>query len=338
MALPLDATATASADNAIQLTKSATLQLGADNKLQAGDTVLYSFVIQNIGNVTLTGVDLDDTLLGFSDATCGQATLAPAASTSCTATYTLTQADIDAGSVANTATACGTPPAGADVCDDDSTSTPLGANKAIQLTKSATLQLGADNKLQAGDTVLYSFVIQNIGNVTLTGVDLDDTLLGFSDATCGQATLAPAASTSCTATYTLTQADIDAGSVANTATACGTPPAGADVRDDDSTSTPLGPTAVTVHSITAKSTHRGTVVRWITASEFDTLGFHVYRQGPSRRIRISARLIPAKGHDVYTFLDRSGARTKTSRYWVQAVGLNGSRTWYGPVRVTFKSA
>ncbi len=39
-------------------------------------------------------------------------TLAPQASTTCTGTYTVTQADIDAGSITNTATASGTPPTG----------------------------------------------------------------------------------------------------------------------------------------------------------------------------------------------------------------------------------
>jgi uncharacterized repeat protein (TIGR01451 family) len=170
--------------------------------------------------------------------TCGQTTLAPGASTNCSATYTLTQSDIDAGSVANTATACGTPPAGADVCDTDSTSTPLGANKAIDLVKTATPHFSSPPK--PGDTIGYSFKITNTGNVSLSGVDLDDSLLGYTDVTCGGVTtLAPGASTTCTGTYTLKQSDIDAGSVSNTAKACGDPPSGHanEVCDTDSTTT-----------------------------------------------------------------------------------------------------
>jgi uncharacterized repeat protein (TIGR01451 family) len=228
-------------DKAIQLEKFATLDQGADNKLGVGDKIHYSFVITNIGNVTLTGVDLTDALVGFSDATCGATTLAPGATTNCTADYTLTQADIDAGTVTNTATACGDPPQGAEVCDDDTTTTTLNPDKGIQLVKSATLDLGQNGALNAGDKIHYSFVLTNVGNVTLTGVDLTDALVGFSDATCGATTLAPGASANCTADSTLTQADIDAGSRTNTATACGDPPAGAEVCDDDTTTTPLAP-------------------------------------------------------------------------------------------------
>jgi uncharacterized repeat protein (TIGR01451 family) len=226
---------------AIDLVKVGTLQLGADNKLNPGDKIHYSFAITNTGNVTLTGVDLTDALVGFSDATCGATTLAPGATTNCTADYAVTQADIDAGSKTNSANACGDPPAGAEVCDTDATTTPLGQDKAIQLVKTAALGLGADSKLNPGDKIHYSFAITNVGNVTLTGVDLTDALVGFADATCGATTLAPGATTNCTADYTLTQADIDAGAKTNTATACGDPPAGAEVCDDDTTTTQLPP-------------------------------------------------------------------------------------------------
>ena len=41
----------------------------------------------------------------LSPITCATTTLAPAAQTTCTASYTLTQADVDAGQLNNTATA-----------------------------------------------------------------------------------------------------------------------------------------------------------------------------------------------------------------------------------------
>ena len=68
-------------------------------------------MVTNTGNVTLTAVGVTDPLPGLSAVTCPVATLAPAASTTCTATYTVTQADLDAGSIVNTATAIGHPAA-----------------------------------------------------------------------------------------------------------------------------------------------------------------------------------------------------------------------------------
>ena len=66
--------------------------------------------------------------------------LAPGATTTCTATYTLTQADVDAGHVANTATVAGTPPTGAAVTATDSTDTTIAAGPAITLVKTAVLR------------------------------------------------------------------------------------------------------------------------------------------------------------------------------------------------------
>ena len=78
---------------------------GAPSGNAAGDTIDYSFVVTNTGNVTLDPVSVDDPLVGA--VSCPVSSLAPGASTTCSATYVLTQADVDAGSVTNTATATG---------------------------------------------------------------------------------------------------------------------------------------------------------------------------------------------------------------------------------------
>ena len=196
----------------------------------AGDVVAYSFEITNTGNVTLTAVSVTDPLPGLSAITCPVATLAPGAATTCTATYTVVQSDVDAGSIVNTATASGTPPVGAAITDDDALTVLVVPDPAIEVVKSAA----PNNVTAAGQTVAYSFVVTNTGNVTLTAVGVSDPLPGLSAVVCPVASLAPGASTTCTASYTVTQADVDAGSISNTATASGTPPVGAAVTDTDS--------------------------------------------------------------------------------------------------------
>ncbi|WP_083397153.1 DUF11 domain-containing protein [Plantibacter sp. MMLR14_011] len=201
-----------------------------------GDEITYSFLVTNTGNVTLTDVQVDEgTFTGtgeLSDVVCppGAATLAPAAAVTCEATYTMTQADIDAGTVSNSATATGTPPQGRPPVSPPSEVTIPGVAQAPALTvaKSATPTTGAN----AGEDVTYSFLVTNTGNVTLTDVSVVEgefTGTGeLSDVVCPAAagSLAPAATVTCEASYTVTQADVDAGSVTNSATATGTPPAG----------------------------------------------------------------------------------------------------------------
>ena len=92
-------------------------------------------------------------------------------------------------------------------------------------------------------------------------------------------------------------------------------------------------TAVQVRALTAAAAGRGAVVRWQTASEFDALGFHVYREVNGKRLRLTRTLISATGHGGYSFLDRKAPKGKNVRYWLQVVQLGGSRSWYGPARV-----
>jgi hypothetical protein len=93
------------------------------------------------------------------------------------------------------------------------------------------------------------------------------------------------------------------------------------------------PVAARFRSLSASSTGNGALVRWRTASEVNALGFNVYRAVQGRRVRVNARLIPARGAGAYSFLDRRAPHAKALRYWIQLVNLDGSRSWYGPARV-----
>jgi hypothetical protein len=158
----------------LSLDKEATLDLGVNGTLEAGDEIDYEFTITNAGTVLLSSLDLDDALLGLTDATCGATSLLPLVATSCTASYELSQGDIDAGVVTNVAEVCAIPfLAALELCDTDSTSTILDAELLIDLEKEATLDLGTNGTLEAGDELVFDFTIGNLGNVTLSGIDLD---------------------------------------------------------------------------------------------------------------------------------------------------------------------
>ena len=99
-------------DNIIELTLDKSLFSNDDEDrsgtVSEGDTLNYSFVAANAGNVTLTGVMIDDPLADLSVLDCDMAqpaTLAPGETQTCSATYMVTAGDVTAGSIENTATA-----------------------------------------------------------------------------------------------------------------------------------------------------------------------------------------------------------------------------------------
>ena len=185
----------------------------------------------NTGNVTLASVAVNDPSAG--SVTCptpASPGLAPGDSETCTADQpvTVTQADIDAGSVNDTATATGTDTDGVQSAPSSgAASVPAAkAAPAVSVDKSAAVDPASDQDgVQVGDTISYSYKVTNTGNVTLASVAVNDPSAG--SVTCptpASPGLAPGDSETCTADQpvTVTQADIDAGSVSDTATATGT--------------------------------------------------------------------------------------------------------------------
>ncbi|MDP9141508.1 MAG: hypothetical protein M3O62_12045 [Pseudomonadota bacterium] len=228
-----NATVTATATPALTLDKTETSSGPYDS---VGDVITYQYRVTNTGAVTISALSVtDDRIASIS---CPSTTLTPAATVICTGSYTLNQADINAGSVANNASAQGTPAIGTLTPATDSVTVTITQIPAINLDKSGS---GPD-PLAIGDTVNYSFLITNTGNVSLSTVTLSDPLPGLSAITCPVSALAPAASTTCTADYVVTAADAGAGVIVNTASVDALATTGGTVSDTDTASVPPAPT------------------------------------------------------------------------------------------------
>ena len=215
-----------------------------DNCANVNESITYSFIVKNTGNTTVSNIDVNDEMVNVVG---GPITLAPEQedATTFTAIYLITQTDIDTGSVTNEAIVSGLNPEGvvvSDVSDDDSylqddpTVTPLCQNNAIALIKTGVFNdVNGDNCANVKETITYNFRVVNTGNTVITNIDIDDALVNVQG---GPISLNPGEedSTTFTASYLITQADIDIGSVTNTATATGLTPDGeivSDISDDD---------------------------------------------------------------------------------------------------------
>jgi uncharacterized repeat protein (TIGR01451 family) len=231
-------------NNDLAITKSQTANADNDGSgtITVGDVLEYTIVATNTGTVTQRNVTIRDAKITPDEIIC------PAVPRNGTCrligSHTVTQADVDAGSIVNTASVRSnavTTPVTTQV------TTAISQQSSIGLIKSAP-KLDDKNKNalpDAGETLVYSFTVTNLGNVTLTNVTVADERDGVVLSGNPIASLAPgASSTAIKGRYPLKQADINSGSISNSATVRGTPPIGPPVTDqsDNSSNTENDPT------------------------------------------------------------------------------------------------
>ena len=151
--------------------------------------ISYSYLVTNTGNVTLYNITVVD---NKATVTCPSTAvgLAPAGTITCSASYTITQADLDAGSVTNSAYAT-----------DGTTSSNRTARRStpsrqggLGLSKTAA----PPPTMQVGDVISYTYVVKNTGNITLAGpFTVNDDKVGA--VSCPAGSLAPGATVTCSA-------------------------------------------------------------------------------------------------------------------------------------------
>ncbi|MGB9133499.1 MAG: PGF-pre-PGF domain-containing protein [Methanosarcina sp.] len=186
---------------------------------KAGDVIDYEITVENTGNVALTGVFVNDSLISSLPAPEGDnspvGTLDVEETWVYTPTYTVTQEDLNNkgggdGDIDNTATVD---------CDDldpqnDSETVILDYNPAYSINKSISDVAGKgpdSNVTVAGNVITYKVNVTNDGNIDLTNVSFNDPLLGspqLSESNTTNQILEPGEKWTYTGTYTVVQADI----------------------------------------------------------------------------------------------------------------------------------
>ena len=118
-----------------------------------GQLITYTYEVTNTGNVTVVGqiTVTDDKVTVTCPPT---AALAPGQSVICTATYTVTQADLDAGQIVNTASASNgvvTSPPDTAIVD------------AIAAPRLLVVKASVTKSLSAPQTVTYTYLVTERG-------------------------------------------------------------------------------------------------------------------------------------------------------------------------------
>ena len=186
---------------------------------ELGDTITYTIKVVNNGNVTVSGIDVEDKMTGMSEAI---ASLAPGESKEFTTTYKTAEKDILKGEIVNVATAKGTDPNQNPVSgSDDETVGTAVKNGRLTITKETTSTPENGTGYALGEKINYKITVTNDGNLTITNIVVKDEL---TEDSWSVASLAPGESKSFTTSHRVTEEEILAGEAVNVATGTGISP------------------------------------------------------------------------------------------------------------------
>ncbi|CAM9655711.1 unnamed protein product, partial [Sphacelaria rigidula] len=150
-----------------------------------GETIQFNMTSKNTGNVEITGGSISNELFRHDDGTygmgCPESIPDPwlvGKTFTCTPDYTISQDDIDAGSVSSTTRVDGYLPLGDAVTTSSTATQTLHRTAGVATSVNATMRdsdsVAGDS---AGDTIQYIIKLINEGTTTLTGINVSSALL-----------------------------------------------------------------------------------------------------------------------------------------------------------------
>ena len=273
------------------------IDVNSNGVTDLGDQVVFNITIENTGSISLTSISIVDYMTDANqrvinldgppviiDATAGSSTstLLIGGILTYTATYTLDQLTINSGSVSNSIEANASNASNTLVVSDtsdngddfdgntynDPTVISFTTAKSLEVTKRAIVNdLNSNNVNDIGDQIIYTIEIRNNSNVTLTGLNLSDTLRdgnnslvdldngpSYISSSLGseQGTIQPGEIVTFRADYIITNSAALTGRVENSATAIASSPNNtndvSDISDDPLTPQVNDPTVVVLTS------------------------------------------------------------------------------------------
>ncbi len=136
---------------------------------QPGDIITYTITVKNTGNVTLNNLTVTDSLLGplggFGTS------IAPGVSVTKLIAYTVQVGD--ANPLLNTVTVAATPQGLSTPITNTASASVSIVHPSLSVTKTANSTIA-----YVGSTITYTITINNTGDVELTGIVVNDSLLG----------------------------------------------------------------------------------------------------------------------------------------------------------------
>ncbi len=193
----------------------------------------YTITMVNTGNVSLSGISINDTL---PDASAAVLT-GPAGDLSqpgvidvgeiwtWTTTYNASQSDIDSGQALINSVSVSTLEAGN---GSDTATTNVSQAPELSLAKTTS----TTDYSVIGDVIDYTLTVNNVGNVVLASIVIDDPLADAGSIQCPADVLQPGGQMECTAVHTVVAADIQATQVDNQASVTSLDPSGNEVAAD----------------------------------------------------------------------------------------------------------